>query len=127
MPRLPGFWTPGSDVDIGMNFAEMSDEFRISRAGPGHNPIERLPETHLRFRQGIVRVQAMEGQRGKRDKALCIARYNRRKMVEITRERDSGRRASIPNQRNGGEGENDVSQPARMEDEDLHYSIIIVF
>ena len=48
-------------------------------------------------------------------------------MVEIARKGDSGRRESIPKQSNGREGENDVSQPAGMEDEDLHYSMIIVF
>ena len=48
-------------------------------------------------------------------------------MIDISRHGNPGGRESLAKQGDGREREDDVSQAAGMNNEDLHYSMIIVF
>ncbi len=69
----------------------------------------------------------VNGQGGEGNDTFCISRYNRAKMVDIPGTRDSRRREFVSKQSDGRKRQYDVAQATGMEEEDLHYSIIIVF
>ncbi len=69
----------------------------------------------------------MQRQRGKRNDALGIPGHYGHEMVDIAGYGEPGGRKPIPKQGDGRERENNVSQAAWMDYEDLHYSMIIAF
>jgi hypothetical protein len=102
-----------------------SHEVNIVRAGPRDNTVKRTPPGFVTFRERIDGEEPVDGHSRQGQGSLGMTPRRKRKVIQIARYGYAGI-SEVPVQRGkGGQRQNDVAQGTGMEDEYLHYSMIM--